>query len=110
MECHHCGKKKHIKRFCYKWKRKNAEKDMGEKRRGEDESSISIVTGGDLLLAYESEDSTTVVYDRGRASLRLGGGFLCIHTCHLQERVVLYLHSECPRSIKDGQHGDVRDH
>ncbi|GMH21891.1 hypothetical protein Nepgr_023734 [Nepenthes gracilis] len=60
MECHHCGKKGHIKRFCYKWKRENTGKKRSEKRRGEEESSVSVVTGGDLLLACESKDSVSV--------------------------------------------------
>ncbi|GMH14054.1 hypothetical protein Nepgr_015895 [Nepenthes gracilis] len=34
LECHHCSKKGHIKKHCFKWKRENTEKEKGDKGRG----------------------------------------------------------------------------
>ncbi|GMH14051.1 hypothetical protein Nepgr_015892 [Nepenthes gracilis] len=49
------AKKGHIKKHCFKWKRENTEKEKGEKGRGEETSSISVVTSGDLLLTCQGE-------------------------------------------------------
>ncbi|GMJ08631.1 hypothetical protein HRI_004532300 [Hibiscus trionum] len=64
LECHHCGKKGHIKKYCYKWKREN--KCGGDKNdRNDDEKSkcIATATREDLLVICD-ENSINLICDK----------------------------------------------
>ena len=43
VECHHCGEKGHIKKYCRKLKRENKKKNCNDKREGNNNEDISIV-------------------------------------------------------------------
>ncbi|KAK8568783.1 hypothetical protein V6N12_007323 [Hibiscus sabdariffa] len=62
LECHHCGKKYHIKKYCFKLKRNN--KGGGDKHNQNDEEKFehATVTREDLLVIFD-ENSINLAYD-----------------------------------------------
>ncbi|KAE8660964.1 hypothetical protein F3Y22_tig00116944pilonHSYRG00191 [Hibiscus syriacus] len=62
LQCHHCGKKCHIKKYCFKWKREN--KGGGDKHdRNDDEKSERVVVGRDDLLVICDENLVNLACD-----------------------------------------------
>ncbi|KAK8564203.1 hypothetical protein V6N12_036332 [Hibiscus sabdariffa] len=74
LECHHCGKKDHIKKYCFKLKREN--KGGGDKhdRNDEEKSERAAVTHEDLMIICDENlvnlacDETSWVIDTGAST------------------------------------------
>ncbi|KAK8482700.1 hypothetical protein V6N11_060272 [Hibiscus sabdariffa] len=52
LKCHHCAKKDHIKKYCFKWKREKKGGGGGDKhgRNDEEKSERTTATREDLLV------------------------------------------------------------
>lgn len=56
LECHHCGKNGHIKKFCYKWKRENkgqSFENKQEKKDGVNNERVAAAANNDIIIVYD---------------------------------------------------------
>jgi len=69
IECHYCGKKGHIKKYCFKFKRDKKQ----EQNDGDTENQVATVVRADLLVAFDENainvacHETTWIVDSGAA-------------------------------------------
>ncbi|GKU85405.1 hypothetical protein SLEP1_g84 [Rubroshorea leprosula] len=70
LECHHCGKKGHIKKYCFQLKK---EMRQGNKKDDDNENRVAVAIDGDLLFAGDenvinfASHETSWVVDFGAA-------------------------------------------
>jgi len=72
IECHYCNKIKHIQKYCFKWKKDNANKKGKQKEndRGDDRVTTTT-TSGDLALLRVFE-SVNLVSDESMSIIDSG--------------------------------------
>ena len=61
IECHYCNKIGHIQKYCFKWKKENADK-KGKQKENDlgDDRVTTTTTGGDLVLLHDFESVNLV--------------------------------------------------
>ena len=64
VECHRCGKKGHIKKFCYQWKRKNkASSEKQDQKDHDNNNRVNAMTTDDLLVVHDDDVITFTSYE-----------------------------------------------
>ncbi|KAJ0014179.1 hypothetical protein Pint_20648 [Pistacia integerrima] len=57
LECHYCGKPGHIKKYYYKWKRKNKHENSKHEKNddGKQNDQVATVTSEDFFILYDDD-------------------------------------------------------
>ena len=105
IECHHCGKKGHIKRFCRKFLRENKNDKGKEKNTGDGEEGDKVVTAAtdEYLVMYDADtvnvacQETSWVIDSGAS----------IHATSRRDFFKSYTPGDCG-SVRMGNDGVVK--
>lgn len=63
VECHHCGKKGHIKKHCYRWRRENkASSEKQDQKDCDNNNRVNATITDDLLVVHDDDVITLTSY------------------------------------------------